>query len=184
MHWPKVLKGLQVVARSVTVMPLFPRAFSSAGPTLGLRERTEPGELGLLVASDEPWPPPAEALFPCAPELPMLPAAPGVPAGRPFPCPYADEPRKNSVARARNGTNRRFIVSSSLVRRTAEESSQVETDSKIHRVEREGDGTCVADGQIDNVEGAGLKTDRETVVARDVGRASGFRRGLEYAMTG
>src|SRR6266568_5657233 len=102
MHWPKVLKGLQVVARSVTVMPLFPRAFSSAGPTLGLRERTVPGELGLVVASDEPWPPSAEALLPCAP---VLPAAPGVPAGRPFPCAYADEPRNSNVASARNGTN-------------------------------------------------------------------------------
>src|SRR3989442_12032570 len=121
MHWPKVLKGLQVVARSVTVMPLFPRAFSSAGPTLGLRERTEPGELGLVVASDEPWPPPAEALFPC---VPVLPAA-GVTAGRPFPCACADEPRNRNVASARNGTIRRFIAFSSLVRRTTKESGQV-----------------------------------------------------------
>src|SRR5260370_1238515 len=152
MHWPKVLKGAQVVARSVTVMPLFPRAFSSAGPTLGLRERTEPGELGLVVASEEPWPPPAEALFPCVPELPMLPAAPGVPAGRPFPCAYADEPRNSNVASARNGTNRRFIVLSSLVRRTAKESGQIETDSKRHRCANKPDGPPCAMSQTDTVQ--------------------------------
>src|SRR2546425_398208 len=76
------------------------------------------------------------------------------------------------------------LLYSSLVRRIAEESGQVETDSKIHRVERKADGTRVADGQIDNVEGAGLKPERETIVARDVGGANRFGRSLEHAAAG
>src|SRR6266571_728456 len=96
-----------------------------------LCSRTLPGSW-LAIAFDEPWPPPAEALFPC---VPVLPAA-GVTGGWPFPCACADEPRNRNVASARNGTIRRFIAFSSLVRRTTKESGQVETDSKIHRVER------------------------------------------------
>src|SRR6266849_1111486 len=110
MHWPRFLNLLQVLARSVTVMPLFPRAFVSAPLRLELRERTEPGELGLaaleLAPDILPWVAEAPEPLPGPPPTPDgLPA----PAGRP-PCAYADEPRKNSVARARNGMNRRFIV--------------------------------------------------------------------------
>jgi len=42
-------------------MRLFPRACVIAGSTLGLRARTVPGELGLVLAFDESWLPPAEA---------------------------------------------------------------------------------------------------------------------------
>src|SRR5258708_20624547 len=187
MHCPRVLKGLQVLASSValvTVMPLCPRAFTSAGPRLVLRERTEVGELGVAVvepgAEILPWGGEGPALLPGPPPTPDgFPA----PAGRP-PCAFADEPRKNSVARARNGTIRRFIVLSSLVRRTAKESGQVETDSEIDRVERKADGTGVADRQIDDVKGTGIKPEREPVVARDVGGANRFGRSLKDAAAG
>src|SRR5712664_4903325 len=112
MHWPRVLKGLQVLARSVTVMPLFPRAFVSAPLRLELRERTEPGELGRAVLESAPdilpWVAEAPAPLP-GPGPPPTPDGLPAPAGRP-PCAYADEPRKDSVARAKNGTNTRFIA--------------------------------------------------------------------------
>src|SRR5215472_4795110 len=102
-------------------MPLFPRASVSAGSTLELRERTVPGELGLVVAFDESWLPPAEALFSCVPEGPML---PGVPDGR---APY--QPRKTERSDV-------SLLYSSLVRWRPEKSGQVETDSEINRTER------------------------------------------------
>jgi hypothetical protein len=114
MHWPRVLKGLQVLARSVTVMPLFPSAFVSAPLTLELRARTELSELALAGAFDEALPPSAEGAFPCALDAPApllgLPTPEGLPAPAGRPCGYADEPRKDTVARARNGISRRVIA--------------------------------------------------------------------------
>src|SRR5260370_17711625 len=105
-NWPKFLNALASVLRSVTlVVPVRP---SSLVARLELCSKTLPGSV-LAIAFDEPCAPPAEALFPCLPEPPMLPDAPGVPDGRPR-CADAVEPRNNSVLRTRNGTIRRFIA--------------------------------------------------------------------------
>ena len=67
------------------------------------------------------------------------------------------------------------------VRWTAENSGQVKTDSEIDGIQREADRARVADGEIEDVERAGLESKRKTMVMRDVGGASGFRRCLKDA---
>src|SRR6266853_2845462 len=105
-NWPKFLNALASFSRSVRFV--VPVRVSSLVARCELCSRTPPG-LVLAIAFDELWPPPAEALFPCVPEAPMLPGAPGVPDGRPR-CAYVEEPRNNSVLRAMNGTIRHFIA--------------------------------------------------------------------------
>src|SRR5258708_12873055 len=82
-NWPKFLNALASVLRSVTLVA--PVRLSSLVARLELCSKTLPGSV-LAIAFDEPWPPPAEALFPCVPEAPIEPAAadpPGWPWLRP-----------------------------------------------------------------------------------------------------
>src|SRR5438552_177159 len=70
---------------------------------------------------------------------------------------------------------------SSFVRRTAQESGQVDSDAEIDRVEREADGMRIPHSKIHKMEGARAESHREAMVARDVRGASGFRRYLKHA---
>src|SRR5258708_12189901 len=79
-NWPKFLNALASVLRSVTFVVLVKP--SSLVARLELCSKTLPGSV-LAIAFDQPWPPPAEALFPCVPEAPIDPSAPDPPR---WPC--------------------------------------------------------------------------------------------------
>src|SRR5262249_15019403 len=61
------------------------------------------------------------------------------------------------------------LVYSSLVRRTTEELRNVETNSKINRIQGKTGGMRIADSQVQQVERAAVKTEGKAMVARDIG---------------
>src|SRR5712692_10448210 len=64
----------------MSVRFVVPVRVSSLVARCELCSRTLPGSV-LAIGFDEPWLPPAVALFPCVPEAPMLPAAADPPPG-------------------------------------------------------------------------------------------------------
>src|SRR5216684_448835 len=91
----------------MSVRFVVPVRVSSLVARCELCPRTLPGSV-LAIGFDEPWLPPAVALFPCVPEAPMLPAAADPPPGWPWlrPCAAAGIARIQAAA----ATNVMFTI--------------------------------------------------------------------------